>query len=381
MEQVLVRNKFGLVILGVTLIGVSGCSSVPNAINPISWYRDATGLSKNDDLGKGENEENLAAGGNQPYPNLASVPSPPDTQLSGIDRDRLKKSLVADRTNAQYSADNLRAGDVVSTVPPPAPPARNTPAAPTALTSSGTVSSPPSPAPRTPVETASAPPPPAAAASAVPPAAGPSTPANPAAAAAASPPAPAPSPAQSSGANLLGSNSQQKPPARGSEAPPAESSLQSPSIAKLPEGESATPPPPPPTIPPPNAGRPANATPQQATAPASPAARRAGGSNRLANISFAPGSAYLASSVRGTIADIVNTHNAEGGKIRIVGFGEASGKDAAVAGFTLALDRAQAVAVALTDAGVAAKDIAVEAAPVAAKGGADSPRAEVYLEH
>lgn len=85
--------------------------------------------------------------------------------------------------------------------------------------------------------------------------------------------------------------------------------------------------------------------------------------------------------MRGTIADIVNTHNAEGGKIRIVGFGEASGKDAAVAGFTLALDRAQAVAVALTDAGVAAKDIAVEAAPVAAKGGADSPRAEVYLEH
>src|SRR5690242_3416374 len=163
MEQVLVRNKFGLVILGVTLIGVSGCSSVPNAINPISWYRDATGLSKNDDLGKGENEENLAAGGNQPYPNLASVPSPPDAQLSGIDRDRLKKSLVADRTNAQYSADNLRAGDVASTVPPPAPPARNTPAAPTALTSSGTVSSPPSPAPRTPVETASAPPPPAAA--------------------------------------------------------------------------------------------------------------------------------------------------------------------------------------------------------------------------
>ena len=85
--------------------------------------------------------------------------------------------------------------------------------------------------------------------------------------------------------------------------------------------------------------------------------------------------------MRGTIADIVNTHNTEGGMIRIVGFGEASGKDAAVAGFTLALDRAQAVAVALTDAGVAAKDIAVEAAPVPAKGGTDAPRAEVYLEH
>ena len=116
-------------------------------------------------------------------------------------------------------------------------------------------------------------------------------------------------------------------------------------------------------------------------APAIVPARRSGGSSRVANIGFAPGSAYLSSGVRGTITDIVNTHNTEGGRIRIVGFGEASGKDAAVAGFALALDRAQAVAVALTDAGVAPIDIAVEAAPVPARGGADSPRAEVYLEH
>lgn len=393
------RNKFGLVILGVTLVGVSGCSRVPNAINPISWYRDATGLSKNDELGKGENEENLAAGGNQPYPNLASVPSPPDTQLSGIDRERLQKSLVADRSNAQYSADNLRAGDIVSTVPPPAPPAPKPPAASNAPTSSATVSpsapasTSPSAAPSTPVTasalppaTSPAPPPPTVTASAPPPPATPSALTPPAPRASTPATASAPPPPQSSGSNLLGSNSQQKPPPRGSEAPPPESPLQSPTIANLPEGESATPPPPPPRIPPPNAGRTANAAPQQqaiapGNAPPSAAARRPGGSSRLANISFAPGSAYLASGVRGTIADIVNTHNTEGGTIRIVGFGEASGKDAAIAGLTLALDRAQAVAVALTDAGVAAKDIAVEAAPVPAKGGTDSPRAEVYLEH
>jgi len=98
-------------------------------------------------------------------------------------------------------------------------------------------------------------------------------------------------------------------------------------------------------------------------------------------VSFAPGSAYLSGALRGTIAEIVKLHSTEGGTIRIVGFGEASGKDAAIAGLTLALDRAQAVAVALTDAGVSAKDISVEAAPVPAKGGADAPRAEVYLEH
>jgi outer membrane protein OmpA-like peptidoglycan-associated protein len=136
-------------------------------------------------------------------------------------------------------------------------------------------------------------------------------------------------------------------------------------------------------VPPPNANRVANE--QQATAPgyvpATTAAHRPGSSNRVANVSFAPGSAYLAGTVRDTIADIVKMHNTEGGTIRVVGFGEATGKEAAVAGLTLALDRAQAVAVALTDAGVAARDIAVEAAPVPAKGGADAPRAEVYLEH
>lgn len=372
------RNKFGLVILGVTLVGVSGCSKVPDAVNPISWYRDATGVSKNDNLGTGENEQNLAEGGNEPYPNLASVPSPPDTQLSSIDRSRLEKSLVADRSNAQYSADNLRAGDVASTVPPPAPPARNTPDASNAATSSATISSPPPsapPSPQAPTETASATPPPAA-----------SPPPSPAPTP--KPPAPsASSPPSSAGSNLLAGNSQQqKPPPRGSEAPPAESSLQSPTIANVPQGENPTPPPPPPHLPPPNADRAGNAPPpQQATAPgnatAATAARPAGASYRAANVSFAPGSAYLSAALRSTIGEIVKTHNSEGGTIRIVGFGEASGKDAAVAGLTLALDRAQAVAVALTDAGVAAKDIAVEAAPVAAKGGADAPRAEVYIEH
>ena len=387
------RNKFGLVILGMTLVGVSGCSKVPNAVNPISWYRDVTGLSKNDDLGKGENEQNLAEGSNQPYPNLGTVPSPPDTQLSRVDREKLVKSLVADRTNAQYSADNLRAGDIAGTVPPPAPPARNAPASSNAPTSSATVSSAPSaPSPSaptsvspSPTETASAPPP-----------AAPSTPAKPAPTSSQPPTASAPAATRGSSPespSLLGSNSQRKLPARGSEAPPAESSLQSPTIANLPEGEKATPAPPPPRIPPPNPNSVANNAPppssrapeQQATAPgsapATAAARRPGTSNRVANVSFAPGSAFLSSAVRGTVADVVKTHNTEGGTIRIVGFGEASGKDAGVAGLTLALDRAQAVAVALTDAGVAAKDIAIEAAPVPAKGGTDAPRAEIYLVH
>ncbi len=240
------RNKFGLVISGIALVGVSGCSKVPNAVNPISWYRDVTGLSKNDDLGKGENEQNLAEGSNQPYPNLGTVPAPPDTQFSGIDRDKLVKSLVADRNNAQYSADNLRAGDIASTVPPPVPPTRNSPGSSNlSASSSATISSapdePPPGPPSPPAVTSSAPPPPAA--SSPPPAAAPSSappaasspqpePARastPSATSSSSIPPAASTPSSSADSTLFGSNSQQrKPPPRGSEAPPAESSLQSP---------------------------------------------------------------------------------------------------------------------------------------------------------
>ena len=87
---------------------LAGCSSVPDALNPINWYRDVMGLSADDDLGDNDNDQNLKEGGKEPYPNLASVPAPPDTALSSIDRDKLVDSLVADRNNAKYSAEDLR---------------------------------------------------------------------------------------------------------------------------------------------------------------------------------------------------------------------------------------------------------------------------------
>ncbi|HEV8015878.1 MAG TPA: OmpA family protein [Stellaceae bacterium] len=365
------RNKLGLVILGTALAGVTGCSSVPDAVNPVSWYRDVTGASKNDDLGDGQNQQNLEEGASEPYPNLASVPAAPDTALSSVDRDKLVNSLLADRVNAQYSADNLHAGEVTGNVPPPSPQTRSGSSAPVSATTAA-----PSPA------SAAAPPAP-------PPAS--STPAT--------PPAPPPPPPQARNPSpATAANPPSKPPPRGSQAPPAESSLQSPSIQNLPEPETARPAPPAPHIPPPNqvasAAPPSARAPvlrppsaqqqQQAAAPADVPAtaptHHSGVSYRVADVSFAPGSAYLSGALRGTISEIVKLHNDQGGKIRIVGFGEATGQNAAVAGLTLALDRAQAVAVALTDSGVAAADISVESAPVPARGGADAPRAEVYLE-
>lgn len=376
------RNKLGLVILGATLGSLAACSSVPNAVNPVAWYRGLTGASKDDNLGNGENQQNLDEGSKEPYPNLANVPEAPDTQLSGVDRDKLVNSLVADRNNAQYSADNLRAGEVASNVPPPAPPAPATATTGAVTASTGAA---PNPAPSTP--STPTPAPSTASSGLLPPQAAP--PAAPASTASAPPPA-------RRASTTIGGGSQASLPPRGSEAPPAESSLQSPSIPNVPQGESATPVPPPPRLPAPtevaSAAPPAAPTrapvlhppTQQASAPANTAAtapsHQSAISYRIADVSFAPGSAYLSGALRGTIAEVVKLHNEQGGTIRIVGFGEATGKDAAVAGLTLALDRAQAVAVALTDSGVAAKDINVEAAPVPARGGADAPRAEIYLE-
>jgi outer membrane protein OmpA-like peptidoglycan-associated protein len=347
MEQSVVLNKARLIIAVAVALELAGCSSVPDALNPINWYRDVMGLSADDDLGNGQNEQNLQAGGDQPYPNLGSVPAPPDTALSSIDRDKLVDSLVADRNNANYSNDDLRAGRTAVTAPPPA--AANPSAAPPPRAASP----------------ASAPAPSAPVASAAPPPATPSL--------------------------APGAAARQ----RGSEAPPPESPLTSPTVKSLPQGETATPAPPPPTIPPPDQVamatprapalklRPPGSTETPASAPAAAASasRGAAVSYRIADVRFSPGSALLGDKLRDTIAEIVKLHNESGGTIRIVGHGEAGGGNAAVTGLNLALDRAQAVGVALTDSGVPAQDIVVEAAPVAARGGTDVPRAEVYLEN
>jgi len=341
MEQSVVLSKARLVIIAAVAMELAGCSSVPNALNPIEWYRDVMGLADDDDLGNGQNEQNLQAGSDQPYPNLGSVPAAPDTALSSIDRDKLVDSLVADRNHAKYSDDDLRAGRTAVTAPPPAS------ASPTAAPSSPTAG--PAPAPSTPVASAT-----------------PQTP-----------------------------STQRQQPQRGSEAPPAESPLTSPTVKSVPQGEAATAAPPPPVLPPPSRVasavpraaapklRPPGSTETPASAPAgaSMASRGAAISYRIADVRFAPGSALLGDKLRDTIAEIVKLHNESGGTIRTIGQGESGGSNAAVAGLNLALDRAQAVGVALTDNGVPAKDIVVEAAPVAARGGTDVPRAEVYLEN
>src|SRR5215467_13733425 len=104
------------VVLGVAF-GLAAC-------NPVQTWRDWTGASKNDpDPETTPNTQNLAAGDATDYPNLATVPPPPNRALTAAEREKLTQSLIADRTNAKYSDEKLRAGfPAVSAPAPPHPP-------------------------------------------------------------------------------------------------------------------------------------------------------------------------------------------------------------------------------------------------------------------
>jgi len=357
------RSAAGVAALGLPL-WLAACSHVPDAVNPVAWYRDISGNSKGDVKDQqGRNQNNLAAGGDKAYPNLATVPDEPDRVLSGIDRDKLQESLIADRNNAKYTSDQLEAGRAAN--PGTAAPA----AAPAPGQQSAMV-------------------PPAAADQSV-----------------QTSPIPAPSTAAAPAAQTRRT---------GGEQAPAESSLQTPEVRSLPQGETPPPPPAPANISPPPAAssapaksapvKSAAANPILLTPPAAepqtqtPSAERpaqsslalrspSGAKNPMSvsvgDITFAAGSAALPPAHTGPLSDIAGLYKQAGGRIRVVGHAEqiASG-DAVqqqVASLDLALDRANAVAQALVVLGVPANAIVVEAAP--SRSGTELPRAEVFMEY
>jgi outer membrane protein OmpA-like peptidoglycan-associated protein len=163
------------------------------------------------------------------------------------------------------------------------------------------------------------------------------------------------------------------PAPTGANAPPATARLQSPPApVPLPAALDSTayqPPPPPPVLAPPtSSGR----TVQPAPGP--------NVGTPVAEIRFAADSTNLSEQDRQTIGKIVPLYQQNPGKIRIIGYaGAGSGAAEQLNSFRAALDRAQAVAAALTQAGVPSDKIAVEAAPSGTNSAEN--RAEVLLEH
>jgi outer membrane protein OmpA-like peptidoglycan-associated protein len=315
-----------LVALAAALL-LAGCSWVPNAVNPVHWYRSLSGADKNDALDKGApNQQNLEAGGKEPYPNLADVPDTPTNATSTIDRDALQKSLVADRSNAQYTDEQLRAGIPAGEITPAPPPAAAAAAAPAKPQGGGAATE--------------------------------------------------PATSQADGPAPVAAQQQAAPAAP---APP-ESALASPAIPNLPQGQSPDVPPPRPSVAP--AGTPA-ATPTQPVQTASlpPGQRRAAApSPPIAAFNFTAGSTSLSDQVRTRLSEIAAAQHKDGGSLRVVGHAAESNDDSAeqkLESFTLALNRAKAVADALGSEGVPQKSIEVEAVPGPA-GGAGT---EIFLEH
>jgi outer membrane protein OmpA-like peptidoglycan-associated protein len=348
----------------VVVLGLGAC-------NPVDTWRDWTGASRNDpDPETTPNTQNLAAGEASDYPNLATVPPPPNRALTAAEREKLTQSLIADRTNAKYSDEKLRAGFPSVSAPPPPPPPSVPPA----------------------TEEAAAKPAPAPASPSSPPTASPD------AEGAAGNSAAAPG----QGLRKLG-----EPP----EPPPMESSLEVPKVRSVPNPEQVQSSPPPPyPMPAPTSANAAPPTPQLPSPPAPAAMPAAIGSvayqppppppvlaplassgkssqtspapaalATLAEVRFAPDSKVLGEADRPTIEKVVSLYQQNPGKLRVIGYASAgSGAAEQMNSFRAALDRAQAVAAALTNAGIPGDKIAIEAAPSAAD--PTENRAEVLLE-
>jgi outer membrane protein OmpA-like peptidoglycan-associated protein len=420
------RPACRLAIMAV-LLGLAAC-------NPVETWRDMTGASRNDpDPETTPNTRNLAAGEAADYPNLATVPPPPIRAMTAAERDKLTQSLIADRANARHTDEQLRAGFAAApAAPPPPPPPSPTPATEPGDAQSGSVAAPP-PASTVPSSGAPAPysiiPTPEGAAGGNPavPGPGPSAAAKPSTAAgaageqlAAPPPgtrvarAGGKTPAEGPGQGL---RKQGEPP----EPAPMESTLEVPQARTTPQPEQIQPAPPAPLLPPtPRVASTGNPLPGGLAAggalapPPSPEAKGSAGfeppptapelpplpptrsaaagpgkggpkspapvGKPIAEIKFRADSTSLTDRDRKTLETVVPLYQENPGKVRIVGYaGPEGGAVEQLNSFRAALDRAQAVAAALTDAGIPSDKIQVEAAPAGANSG--ESRAEVLLEH
>ena len=392
------RRIANIVFAGLAALWLAGCS-VPDAVNPVSWYRDAMGTADDDPPADTRNTANLEAGGTRDYPNLATVPPPPTRALSTAEREALTQRLVSDRANAKYIDDQLRGGQGVP-APRPVPPSATSSAAPAMVASAAPATSPPPANNPASNDAASTKPAPAAkqAPAASAPVAAAAPPAPPAAAPAATP---APAPARSESPSWVSltapppvaeappapaAPAAPPPPAVAANGQPQESPLTSPAVRSLPEPEASRPPPPPPPASLSKGGAAATQTaarpPAAAPSPA-PAAPTPTAGTPVAQVTFAANSARLSPSDRRIVGEVVPLQRQSGAAFRIVGYAAGRGSSASqqLVNFRMALDRANAVASVLAQAGVAPDQILVETAPPTGENGGAGNRAEIFLEN
>jgi outer membrane protein OmpA-like peptidoglycan-associated protein len=327
-------------VLSILLAGsLAGCSSVPDSVNPVTWWHDLQG-------GAIAEQRPPPPGADKPYPNLADVPQKPPS-LDAAAQQKIDQGLIADRANAHYAATLAPLPDPSSraaspglfgkgTLPPPVPPP-----APGGLSASLAAAGPNTPAPA-----------PASAG----PTAGPSG-------APAQPPAQQPPPQQPPAPTATPATAPPRtaPVAAVSQAPlappaaPTEQQAEK-QVGPLPSVPAA--PPAPPNLP--------GVKQVTAPAPSPPAPPEKPKPQPLpdvapAEIAFPVGSAILSPESARALKQFATKR--AGFAIRVTGFGEATGDSPAAqsAGVALGLARAQAMAASLAADGVPAASLHVDA--------------------
>jgi len=311
------------------LLGLSGCTGM------IETYRSATGINRNDpDPATAPFAGNLEKAETGGYPNLASVPGPPEIATTMTERQALTASLTGTRTAVEANGGTATPGPVP---PPPAiPPGLQAPETST--------SAQPVPLPSTPLP--------------------PQRPVN-------EPPPPLPQntamqvPAIDNPPNFAASH-----PAPAQQQP---SGMPRPASSQLPSAmvASGNPQPAPPTasLPPPQPPPEVAALPPPKLPPVPVT---------VASFDLEPGSTALPAGVRPRLADVVRQYQEQPRTVRIVSYvAPTTGGAEQLNAFRGALDRAQIIAGALIEAGIPKEKVQTQASPagVAAPAG----RIEVQL--
>ncbi len=108
------------------VLALAGCSQLPDVpewANPAGWVDGMFGENVDvlPPVPTSTSKSAGAPGADKPFPKLGELPPPPKSESSTETRQKLANSLVADRDNARYTNENLRAGDTRMAAAPPAP--------------------------------------------------------------------------------------------------------------------------------------------------------------------------------------------------------------------------------------------------------------------
>ncbi len=118
-REVIKTTGTSLLVVGF----LAGCSSVPDAVNPVEWYNDTVDLFSSDGDDSQSTDANSTQGDSSvpgeddAFPDLASVPERPSV-LSG---DSVSEGLIADPNKPQYAEAPARQTEDGVLAPPPPP--------------------------------------------------------------------------------------------------------------------------------------------------------------------------------------------------------------------------------------------------------------------